>query len=87
MSWFSGAQRERARKVLRICKARSMRWTESQAVIEFTLDGTIVHANENFLHAVGYSLEEIEGKHHCDIRRASCGRAPNIALLAEARTR
>ncbi|MBL9163035.1 MAG: PAS domain S-box protein [Planctomycetaceae bacterium] len=36
----------------------------AQAVIEFQLDGTIVAANENFLKAVGYSLEEIKGKHH-----------------------
>jgi methyl-accepting chemotaxis protein len=36
----------------------------AQAVIEFKLDGTIVHANENFLHALGYSLSEITGKHH-----------------------
>lgn len=36
----------------------------SQAVIEFTLDGTIVAANRNFLDAMGYSLAEIQGKHH-----------------------
>jgi methyl-accepting chemotaxis protein len=36
----------------------------SQAVIEFRLDGTIVDANENFLKALGYSLGEIQGKHH-----------------------
>src|SRR5262247_2828605 len=36
----------------------------SQAVIEFTLDGTIVHANENFLNTLGYTLDEIKGKHH-----------------------
>ncbi len=36
----------------------------SQAVIEFALDGTIQTANENFLKAVGYSLEEIRGQHH-----------------------
>ncbi len=36
----------------------------SQAVIEFKPDGTIVTANENFLGAVGYSLEEIAGRHH-----------------------
>ena len=35
-----------------------------QAVIEFQLDGTILHANANFLAAVGYTLEEIVGKHH-----------------------
>ncbi len=37
---------------------------KSQAVIEFKLDGTIVTANENFLGAVGYTLDEIKGKHH-----------------------
>src|ERR1700728_4121849 len=37
---------------------------KSQAVIEVKLDGTIVAANENFLNAIGYSLAEIEGKHH-----------------------
>ncbi|MCC8958733.1 PAS domain-containing methyl-accepting chemotaxis protein [Bradyrhizobium sp. Pear77] len=37
---------------------------KSQAVIEFKLDGTIVDANENFLNAMGYSLDEIRGKHH-----------------------
>ena len=36
----------------------------SQAVIEFKLDGTIVTANENFLKTMGYSLDEIRGKHH-----------------------
>jgi methyl-accepting chemotaxis protein len=37
---------------------------KSQATIEFRMDGTIVTANGNFLQAVGYSLPEIEGKHH-----------------------
>ncbi|WP_431016538.1 methyl-accepting chemotaxis protein [Bradyrhizobium pachyrhizi] len=36
----------------------------SQAVIEFKLDGTIVDANQNFLNAMGYTLDEIKGKHH-----------------------
>jgi methyl-accepting chemotaxis protein len=36
----------------------------AQAVIEFNLDGTIIAANENFLSALGYSLSEIQGKHH-----------------------
>ncbi|HUQ70396.1 MAG TPA: methyl-accepting chemotaxis protein [Planctomycetaceae bacterium] len=37
---------------------------KSQAVIEFNLDGTIVTANENFLNAMGYRLDEIKGQHH-----------------------
>jgi len=36
----------------------------AQAVIAFNLDGTIVTANENFLKTLGYSLGEIQGKHH-----------------------
>ena len=37
---------------------------KSQAVIEFNMDGIIQDANENFLNTVGYTLEEIKGKHH-----------------------
>lgn len=36
----------------------------SLAVIEFEPDGTIRWANENFLKTMGYSLEQIRGKHH-----------------------
>ena len=36
----------------------------SQAVIEFKLDGTIITANSNFLDAMGYRVEDIQGKHH-----------------------
>jgi methyl-accepting chemotaxis protein len=41
----------------------------SMAIIEFNPDGTILHANPNFLGAVGYKLDEIVGRHHkifCD---------------------
>jgi methyl-accepting chemotaxis protein len=37
---------------------------KAQAVIEFSLDGRILNANQNFLTAVGYALEEIRGQHH-----------------------
>ena len=37
---------------------------KAQAIIEFTPDGTIVTANNNFLSAVGYSKDQIVGKHH-----------------------
>ncbi|WP_322031063.1 PAS domain-containing methyl-accepting chemotaxis protein [Paraburkholderia sp. J76] len=40
-----------------------------QAVIEFDLQGTILYANENFLATLGYTLDEVRGKHHrifCD---------------------
>jgi methyl-accepting chemotaxis protein len=38
--------------------------SRAQAVIEFELDGTIITANENFLKATGYSLDEIRGRKH-----------------------
>ena len=44
--------------------AQSAAVSRSQAVIEFNLDGTIVTANDNFLNALGYTLGEIQGKHH-----------------------
>lgn len=36
----------------------------TQAVIEFSLDGSILTANQNFLQTLGYQLDEIKGRHH-----------------------
>ena len=36
----------------------------AHAIIEFDLQGIILTANENFLTTMGYSLEEIQDKHH-----------------------
>jgi methyl-accepting chemotaxis protein len=48
---------------------------KSQAVIEFQMDGTVLNANENFLRTMGYTLDEIKGKHHSmfvdDVQRRS----------------
>lgn len=38
--------------------------TRSQAIIEFDLHGNILVANDNFLNTLGYTLEEVQGKHH-----------------------
>ncbi len=38
--------------------------SKAMAVIEFNLDGTIITANENLLHTLGYTLEEVQGQHH-----------------------
>jgi PAS domain S-box-containing protein len=37
---------------------------KSQAVIEFALDGTVLHANPSYLAILGYELDEIVGRHH-----------------------
>ncbi len=38
--------------------------SRAQAMIEFTPDGKILGANENFLATLGYTAEEVVGKHH-----------------------
>jgi methyl-accepting chemotaxis protein len=45
-------------------KAVSDALNRVQAVIEFDLKGHVLHANENFLKALGYQLEDIRGQHH-----------------------
>ena len=44
--------------------------------IEYSLDGTVLTANDNFLKAMGYTMDEIKGQHHrmfCDPAYASTG--------------
>jgi methyl-accepting chemotaxis protein len=60
LGMFSWRNRTAARNAL----AQAAAISESQAVIEFNTDGTIITANENFLKALGYTLPEIKGKHH-----------------------
>ncbi|BCZ17164.1 hypothetical protein NHP190003_04460 [Helicobacter sp. NHP19-003] len=46
----------------------------SLAIIEFDTEGKILNANDNFLKIIGYTLEEIRGKHHsmlCDPKLVS----------------
>ena len=38
--------------------------SRSQAVIQFDMDGIVLDANENFLAAMGYRLDEVKGRHH-----------------------
>lgn len=50
-------------------RARLNAINRAMAVIEFTPDGTVVDANDNFLATLGYRLEDIKGRHHrmfCD---------------------
>src|SRR5260370_55882 len=54
----------RSATTARDARAQADAISKSQAVIEFNMDGTIVTANDNFLKVLGYSLSEIQGKHH-----------------------
>ena len=53
----------------------------SLAIIEFAMDGTIVHANHNFLSVVGYTLEEIKGCHHNLFVEESFSTSPDYAAF------
>lgn len=52
------------RRELEASRSQVSAISRSQAIIEFGLDGIIITANENFLDAVGYTLDEIQGQHH-----------------------
>ena len=56
---------------------------KAQATIEFNLDGTIRTANANFLATVGYSLDEIKGKHHCMFVDAAYGNSAEYRTFWE----
>ena len=57
---------------------------QSQAVIEFGLDGTILDANENLLKMSGYTLAEIKGKHHSIFAAPPSARALVTAIFGPA---
>lgn len=38
--------------------------SQTQAFIQFKMDGTVIGANDDFLNTLGYSLNEIVGQHH-----------------------
>ena len=54
---------------------------KAQAVIEFSLDGTIQDANENFLKAHGYTLDEIRGQHHSMFVEPAYRESPEYKLF------
>jgi len=56
---------------------------KSQAVIEFTMDGKIQNANENFLQAMGYTLDEIKGQHHSIFVDPAHRQSPDYARFWE----
>ncbi len=57
--------------------------SKAQAVIEFMLDGTIVKANDNFLNALGYKLDEVKGQHHSMFVDAAYRTSPEYKLFWE----
>jgi methyl-accepting chemotaxis protein len=69
VTWDVATERLRQQEIEKDFGGQIAAINRSQAVIEFTPDGTIMKANDNFLNALGYRLDEIVGQHHhmfCD---------------------
>ena len=60
----AAAQKSTARSVDHDAMGKLAAISRSQAIIEFAPDGRILDANANFLHALGYTLDEIKDRHH-----------------------
>lgn len=58
--------------------------SRAQAIIEFTPDGHILDANDNFLRVMGYRLDEIIGRHHAMFCSPEQVASPGYALFWEA---
>jgi methyl-accepting chemotaxis protein len=56
--------RSKADQKVQILEAELAAISRSQAMVEFSLDGQVLTANENFLRTMGYTADEITGKHH-----------------------
>ena len=52
---------------------------QSYAYVEFDLDGHVLTANENLLRVVGYSLDEVRGRHHRMFCDAALAASPGYA--------
>lgn len=68
---------QRSQQALATAQAKLAAISRSMAMIEFAPDGTILDANERFCQAMGYSVDELRGKHH----RLFC--EPDYAKSAE----
>lgn len=61
------------------CEALLFAIDKSMAMIEFTVEGEILTANQNFLNTVGYSLGEILGQHHRIFCSSELSNSPEYA--------
>ena len=64
LTWTNVSARRAADTELEDLRGRTAALDKSQAVIEFDLSGNVLTANQNFLATLGYSLDEIKGRHH-----------------------
>ncbi|WP_256737534.1 PAS domain-containing methyl-accepting chemotaxis protein [Pseudomonas sp. dw_358] len=66
---------------LLIAQAHLAAISGSMAIIEFTPEGIILEANDNFCATMGYSIEELRGKHHRIFCESSFHQSEDYARL------
>ncbi len=64
VEWVDTTAMQKRELEIKGFEAQAEAISKTQAVIEFNMDGSIITANDNFLEATGYTLEEIKGKYH-----------------------
>ncbi|MCA9472443.1 MAG: methyl-accepting chemotaxis protein [Nitrospirales bacterium] len=62
-------------------EARNTAVGNGNAVIDFSMDGTILDANKNFLNTMGYTLDEVKGKHHRMFAEPAYAAGPEYAAF------
>ncbi|TPW05406.1 MAG: methyl-accepting chemotaxis protein [bacterium] len=60
----SQAAQDENRRTMEMMQGLLAAVDQSQATIEFDMDGVITTANDTFLRAMGYGIDEIVGQHH-----------------------
>ena len=64
MDTYNSAAAPRSEPAATMAEAVLHAINRSQSLVEFDLAGNVLHANENFLRTMGYSLDELKGMHH-----------------------
>ena len=57
--------------------------SRSQAIIEFDMDGNVITANDNFLKTMGYTFDEIKGRHHSMFVKTVTAIRPNTKISGQ----
>ena len=87
VDWNVITDQKRARELNEDYAAQIAAIGRGQAVIEFNVDGTILRANDIFLNVMGYTLDEIVGKHHRIFMEESSRNNPEYQNFWEALAR
>ena len=64
MKFFAGSSTDELHETIDRLQATLTAIGTSQAVVDFSHSGMILSANENFLKLLGYTMDEVKGRHH-----------------------